>query len=172
MIKKESYNGINFCVKCGKELDLEYDREDKLRPHCKHCGWIYYKNPIPAVACVVVNDSNQLLLIKRRFEPQSGFWALPSGYMEIWQTPEEAALEELKEETGLIGEINSFIGYYAGFSPIYERVLSLGFKIDVTGGKLCAGDDAEDAKFFNINELPEIAFWSHQDFLKKLNILK
>ncbi len=172
MIKKESYNGINYCLKCGEKLVLEIDREDKLRPHCRRCGWVFYKNPIPAVACVVTNQNNQLLLIKRRFEPQSGFWALPSGYMEIWQTPEEAVLDELQEETGLTGEIDHFIGYYSGFSPIYERVLSLGFKIKNIKGNLKAGDDAEEAIFFNLNDLPEIAFWSHQDFLKKENLLK
>ncbi|MCK9330721.1 MAG: NUDIX hydrolase [Candidatus Cloacimonetes bacterium] len=172
MIKKESYEGINYCLRCGEKLLLSYDREDKLRPQCQRCGWVFYKNPIPAVACVVVNEENQLLLVKRRFDPQSGFWALPSGYMEIWQTPEQAAFDELQEETGLFGEIDFFIGYYSGFSPIYERVLSLGFKMKNIKGKLQAGDDAEDARYFDIDNLPEIAFWSHQDFLKKLNILK
>ena len=105
----ERYKNTKFCLVCGNSLALKQDKENKLRPHCERCGWIFYKNHVPAVACVVLNEKNQLLLVKRKFEPQIGFWALPSGYMEIWQTPEETAIEELREETGLIGEIESFI---------------------------------------------------------------
>ena len=170
MVINERYKNINYCIKCGEKITMLEDRECKIRPQCLKCGWTFYKNPIPAVACVVINENNELLLIKRKFEPQAGFWALPSGYMEIWQTPEEAAIEELVEETGLIGEIEKFIGYYSGYSPIYERVLSLGFKLKNIGGQLIAGDDAEDAQFFKMSDLPEIAFWSHQNFLIKSGI--
>ena len=164
------YKGINYCIKCGCSMSLNLDREGKMRPHCSSCGWIYYKNSIPAVACVVINELGQLLLIKRKFEPQAGLWALPSGYIEIWQSPEDAAISELEEETGLIGEIESFIGYYNGFSPIYEKVLSLGYKMKIIGGSLKAGDDALEAVFYDLDNLPEIAFWAHQDFVKKCGI--
>ncbi|HPM01825.1 MAG TPA: zinc ribbon domain-containing protein, partial [Candidatus Cloacimonadota bacterium] len=60
------YQNIRFCVKCGAELIIKDDRENKERPHCENCGWIYYKNPIPAAACVVINEQNELLLVKRK----------------------------------------------------------------------------------------------------------
>jgi len=170
MLDTERYKNINNCIRCGNTLVLQKDREGKTRPHCKICGWIYYKNAVPAVACLVLNEFNEVLLVKRMFEPQAGRWALPSGYIEIWQTPEEAAVDELLEETGLIGEIDSFIGYYYGYSPFYERVLSLGYKMNIKGGELKAGDDALEACFFKQEEMPEIAFWSHQDFLIKSGI--
>jgi len=170
MLDEERYKNINHCVRCGNELKLYEDRENKVRPQCEKCGWIYYKNPVPAVACLVLNEHDEVLLVKRMYEPQSGLWALPSGYMEIWQTPEEAAIEELLEETGLVGEIEKFIGYYCGYSPFYERVLSLGFKMKIKGGILQAGDDALEARFFPQKEMPMIAFWSHQDFLIKSGI--
>lgn len=166
------YDQINFCIRCGSKLELKNDRESKERPHCNQCGWIYYKNPIPAVACIVINEKNELLLIKRRFEPKPNEWALPSGYMEIWQSPEEAAVEELHEETGLIGDVHSFIDYYNGFSPIYLRVLSLGYVMTIKGGHLQAGDDALEAKFFAVGDLPRIAFHSHIHFLRKINYIK
>ncbi len=169
---KNMYQGVKHCLKCGTELLIKEDRENKERPHCPQCGWIYYKNPIPAAACVVINDQNELLLIKRRFEPKPNEWALPSGYIELWQSPEEAAVEELKEETGLVGEIDQFIDYYTGYSPIYLRVLSFGFKMKVKGGILAPGDDASEAVFYKQNELPPIAFWSHQHFLRKINYIK
>ncbi|MCL2063514.1 MAG: NUDIX hydrolase [Candidatus Cloacimonetes bacterium] len=172
MIDIERYKNINFCIVCGGVLVIKKDKENKNRPICESCGWIFYKNHIPAVACVVLDEiNNKVLLVKRKYEPQIGFWALPSGYMEIWQTPEEAAIDELREETGLIGVVDSFIGYYSGYSPIYERVLSLGFRMKIIGGVLEAGDDALEAVFYDIEKMPEIAFWSHQDFLKKSGIM-
>ncbi len=166
------YDQINFCIRCGNELEIREDREEKERPQCNKCGWIYYKNPIPAVACVVINEAHEVLLIKRKFEPKPNEWALPSGYMEIWQSPEQAAIDELEEETGLIGEVESFIDYYNGFSPIYLRVLSLGFVMKIKGGRLQAGDDALEAKFYSVGALPPIAFKSHIHFLRKINYIK
>jgi 8-oxo-dGTP diphosphatase len=157
-------------MRCSYKLEIATDREGKERPTCDKCGWIFYKNAVPAVACLVTNEAGEVLLIKRKFEPQPKMWALPSGYVEIWQSPEEAAVEELREETGLIGTVDSFIGYYYGFSPIYERVLSLGYRMKITGGTLQAGDDALEARFYAVSDMPEIAFWSHQDFLKKSGI--
>ncbi len=164
---EQRYKDLNYCIRCATALQIKADREGKFRPQCPNCGWIYYKNPIPAVAIVMINLKDELLLVKRRFEPQAHMWALPSGYMEIDITPEQNALEELKEETGLIGQIRHFIGWYFGYSPIYERVLSLGFRIDPLGGKLEAGDDAAEAVFFPLDQLPPIAFEAHRDFIFK-----
>ncbi len=167
METRERYKDVNYCLRCAKPLQLKADREGKIRPQCTECGWVYYKNPIPAVSIVMLNDKSELLLVKRRFEPQAHKWALPSGYMEINITPEENALEELQEETGLQGEIRHFIGWYFGFNPIYERVLSLGFRIDRKGGILQAGDDAAEAAFVPLDQLPPIAFDAHIDFIFK-----
>ncbi|PID29904.1 MAG: ADP-ribose pyrophosphatase [Candidatus Cloacimonadota bacterium] len=168
------YEDINYCQKCGYKLILEEDRESKIRPHCNQCGWVYYKNPIPAAACVILNEKNQILIIKRKFEPNPGEWALPSGYIEIDQTPEEAAVAEMFEETGLIGEVAEFIDYFTGSSPIYESIISFGFFMKVTDGSLHAGDDALEAKFVDFDALPEIAFPAHLHYIKsvkeKLNI--
>jgi len=164
-IKKESYNNVNFCQKCGSKIDLQTDQEQKLRPICSNCNWTYYKNPIPASACVVLNEKNEVVIIKRKFEPNAGGWALPSGYVEIDQTPAECAIDEMKEETGLVGEVVAQLGYDTEFSPIYEKVISFGFLMKITGGKLQAGDDAAEAFFVSLDNLPEIAFPSHVKFL-------
>lgn len=149
-------------------MELKSDRETKLRPHCTQCNWIYYKNAIPAVACVVLNEKDEILIIKRLVEPNPNEWALPSGYIEINQSPEEAAIAEMQEETGLNGRIKQFLGYYDGYSPIYEKVLSLGYWLEITGGELQAGDDAGEAKFVAYDNLPKLAFLAHTYFVKKM----
>jgi len=160
------YQNANFCQNCGHKLSLKPDREDKLRAQCDACGFVLYKNPIPAVATFVINDEDQILLVKRKFEPRAGMWALPSGYIEIDMTPQENAIAELAEETGLIGEVEHFIDWYYGYSPIYLRTLSLGFRMKILGGKLQAGDDAEDARFFSIKDFPPMAFDAHRHFIR------
>ena len=164
---RDLYLNANYCQSCGGKLELKDDREGKLRAICPTCGFILYKNPIPAVAILVLNDQQQILLIKRLMEPRAGMWALPSGYIEINMSPEENAIAELKEETGLDGVVDHFIDWYYGYSPIYLRTLSIGFKMNVTGGKLQAGDDADDAKFFTLDKLPPIAFDAHRHFIQK-----
>ncbi len=156
---------VKFCLRCGARLESRADREGKTRAICPACGWVFYKNPIPAVAVVVLNPQNELLLVKRLFEPNPGEWALPSGYMEINLSPEENAIEEMREETGLEGGIGHFIGWYYGHSPIYERVLSLGFRMRIKGGNLQAGDDAAEAKFYPLDSLPPVCFAAHRHFI-------
>lgn len=159
------YIDVKYCQRCGGEMELKVDFENKIRAVCKSCGFVLYRNPIPAVAIVVFNEAMELLLVKRKCEPQAGMWALPSGYAEIYMSPEENAIAEMKEETGLIGEIGHCIDWFYGFSPIYYRVLSLGFRMKVTGGILQAGDDAEEAMYYPLEALPEIAFAAHRHFI-------
>ncbi|MBN2461648.1 MAG: NUDIX hydrolase [Candidatus Cloacimonetes bacterium] len=167
-LTRETYHNINFCIRCGSGLSLKIDKENKLRPHCPACGWTYYKNPIPAATCVIINNKKEILLVKRKNEPQAGKWALPSGYIEIDQNPEESAIEEMKEETGLTGGIDKFLGFYADFSPLYEKVISFGFLMQVTGGLLQAGDDAAEACYVPLDKLPPLAFTSHNFFIKQV----
>lgn len=162
---EELYKGKNYCIKCGTRLKIKKDRENKVRAICPNCGHIVYLNPIPAAACLIINEKNEVLIIKRKFEPKPGEWALPSGYIEIYQTPEEAAITEMKEETGLDGKIEEFLDYFTGYSPIYERVISFGFLMKITGGTLKAGDDAEEAKFISFKDLPNLAFDSHKHYI-------
>ncbi len=167
-ITKETYNGVNFCQKCGNIMIFKIDHENKLRKICEKCGWTFYKNPIPAAACVILNENNEIVIIKRGIEPKTGQWALPSGYIEINHSPEQTAVEEMREETGLIGEVVKFIGYFHGRSPIYERIVSFGFLMKIIGGKLQAGDDAADAKFVTFDKLPHIAFAAHRYYIEEV----
>jgi 8-oxo-dGTP diphosphatase len=162
---EELYQDKNYCIKCGSKLEIKKDRENKIRAICPNCNHIVYLNPIPASACLIVNEKNEVLIIKRKFEPNPGEWALPSGYIEIYQTPEEAAVSEMKEETGLDGEVIQFLDYYSGYSPIYEKVISFGFLMRILGGTLKAGDDAAEAKFVSFEKLPPLAFDSHNHYI-------
>ncbi len=140
--------------------------EGSLHLFCEQCNEPIYENPIPATCLVVVDNRNRVLLVKRSVEPQKGFWCLPGGFMELGETPEKAALRELKEETGLSGQIDMLLGVSSNSSAQYHTVLMVGFLVKSYTGTLVAGDDADDAASFYYDELPEIAFESHAKFIR------
>ena len=154
-----------YCPYCGTGL-VEKFCEGALRRYCNRCNEPIYENPIPATCMVVVDNKDRVLLVKRSVEPKKGFWCLPGGFMELGETPEKAALRELKEETGLAGRIDMLLGVSSNPSAQYHTVLMVGFLVKSYSGSLIAGDDAIDTAYFHYNELPEIAFESHASFIR------
>jgi 8-oxo-dGTP diphosphatase len=132
-----------------------------------------YKYPRAAqtVDAIIIADSeNQImiLLIRRKLDPFKGKWALPGGFANIDETLENACKRELKEETGLSGiELNQFYTFDSINRDPRERVISTVFY-----GRLAAtvpvigADDAQEAKWFPILSLPEMAF-DHREIIKK-----
>jgi 8-oxo-dGTP diphosphatase len=154
-----------YCPYCGTGL-VEKFCEGALRRYCNRCNEPIYENPLPATCMVVVDTEDRVLLVKRSVAPQKGFWCLPGGFMELGETPEKAALRELKEETGLCGRIDMLLGVSSNPSAVYHTVLMAGYLVKRYSGDLIAGDDANDAAYFHYNELPEIAFESHSSFIR------
>ena len=136
-----------------------------LRPTCPACGFIWYRNPVPAAGVLIV-DEGRVLLVKRKYDPRAGAWCIPAGFMEAGETPEQSAIREVHEETGLIAQLSSLFGVYAGFDDPRVRAVLILYTGVVTGGALVPGDDAIDARWFAPDELPEdIAFASHRQAL-------
>ena len=155
----------SFCHFCGNPLIDKFE-DGRTRLFCETCQMPIYENPVPATCLVVIDDQENVLLVKRSVEPKKGFWCLPGGFIEIDEAPDQGALRELKEETGLTGKIELLLGVTSNYSPQYYSVLMVGYLIKQFSGKLIAGDDAMDAAYFPYSDLPEIAFTSHQLFIR------
>ena len=155
-----------YCHFCGGNLAGKVI-EGRRRLVCEACNQLIYENPIPATCVVVTTGQSRLLLVKRNVEPKIGWWCLPGGFMELGETPKEAALRELSEETGISGRIDRLLGVCADSSPQYDTVLMVGYLAGHNGGEPKAGDDAEEVRWFSIDEIPPIAFTSHQYFIRK-----
>lgn len=153
-----------FCYYCGKTLKDKFF-EGRIRRFCNNCDEPVYENPIPAACVIVTDEAGRLLLVKRSVEPKKGLWCLPGGFMELGETPEQAALRELKEETGLTGKIDRIIGAESSSNAIYDTVALICYTIAQYSGNPAAGDDASDLGFFMPDNLPEIAFDSHRNFI-------
>ena len=155
-----------YCIYCGDNLKDKYI-DNKRRLFCESCNEIIYENPIPATASVIINN-NEILLVKRKFDPKKGQWCLPGGFIELNETPEKACLRELKEETGLNGQIDCLIDACYSSSLLYNSVIVIGYLVKDIKGNLVAGDDAEEVAYFDIKKHPQLAFKSHKLILSKI----
>ena len=134
----------------------------------KYC----YKYPHPAVTadCVIFcSDENNLkvLLIKRGNDPYKGKWAFPGGFMNIDETAEQCALRELEEETGLKDiRLEQFYTFTDVNRDPRERVISVAFYGMAKLSEIKGNDDAIDAQWVSLDEIPNLAF-DHDLMLKK-----
>uniref|UniRef100_UPI003FEDF6B2 NUDIX hydrolase n=1 Tax=Alloprevotella sp. TaxID=1872471 RepID=UPI003FEDF6B2 len=143
--------------------------ENKLtNEELKYC----YKYPHPSVTtdCVIFGfDGTKLsvLLVKRGVEPYKGRWAFPGGFMNMDESAEEGALRELQEETGLKGAyIRQFHTFTAPERDPRERVITIAYYALVRMQEVAGGDDADDARWFTLDEVPQLAF-DHDQILRK-----
>ncbi len=109
-----------------------------------------------------------ILLIKRKYEPFKGEWAIPGGFVLDKESLEEAVERELKEETGV--EINYLEQLYTFGNPERDprsRVVSVAYfgLIKPSAFNIVASTDAEEAKWFNITDLPTLSF-DHDEIVK------
>jgi 8-oxo-dGTP diphosphatase len=155
----------NYCPICGSKLITKNENGAK-RHFCKVCNRFIYKNPVPVVAGVIPDSENRILLIQRGIEPCKGSWALPSGFIETNETPQECIVREMKEETGLDTQIKEVLGIYQQQGWRYSSIITIAFILNIEGGKPKAGDDADNLSFFSSNKIPEIPFSSHRKILK------
>jgi ADP-ribose pyrophosphatase YjhB (NUDIX family) len=153
-----------YCPFCGKPLVRENDGERDV-PFCASCRRFHYRNPVPCVTAVL-ETSEGILLIRRGKEPKEGWWALPGGFLDLGESPEEGARREFREETGLDATDLSLIGLASQHSDRFGSVLYAGYEVLRFEGALEAGSDAREARFFARDRLPPIAFACLEDILK------
>ncbi len=107
----------------------------------------------------IIADGEKVVLIERGNPPFQGCWALPGGFVDVCETVEEATVREMKEETSLDVEVAELLGVYS--DPARDsrgHSVSVVHVCRVRGGELWGADDAVDARWFSLNELPDLAF--------------
>ena len=154
----------NFCPRCGGGVELK-GYEGRLRPVCSACGHVIYVNPVPA-ACQTVLKDGAVLLVLRDVEPARGMWCLPGGFMEWGESPQEAARRELEEETSLVAGELVLAGVYDSITEVRRHVLLVSYLVTEWNGTPKAGDDAANIRWFNLGEVPPLAFEVHDQALK------
>lgn len=147
-----------YCPYCGDPVtpvdDFELGVVDTPMVYrCDSCDDYVFYNPTPGGSAVVV-DGDRLLLVEDFRSP--GEWKLPSGRVELGESPREGVARELEEETGLAVDPGDLTYVYdeAG-EPVPEQyMVGIDYAVDrsQTTGDVEAGSDATDARFFTIEE--------------------
>ncbi len=134
----------------------------KLNKPCPHCG--RYANRGISVDAIIVNDKNELLLIKRGAEPFKGYWALVGGYIDWDESAEDAVKREVTEEIGMQVTEIIFVGAYTNPDRHPKQVIDLAYLVKTTGEPK-AGDDAEAYKWVGIHQLPNELAFDHREII-------
>ena len=117
----------------------------------------YPERPLVGVGVILVKD-RQILLVKRGHEPNKGMWSIPGGLIKLGETAEEAAIREVREETGLEVSIGAVAGVFNVIikdsdSKIKYHYVIIDYFGEVVGGMLRPGTDVTDARWFWLDEI-------------------
>ena len=112
-------------------------------------------------AGVVCFRGAEVLLIRRGTPPRAGEWSIPGGRLENGEAPADAALRELREETGVTARLLGLIEIVDAVIGEPERLYLLHDYAAVwTGGEPVAADDASEAVFVSFEEAVARVSWS------------
>jgi NAD+ diphosphatase len=158
---------FTFCPRCKHELILAGNLVK-----CPNCKLHYYDNPRPCSSVILKNEKGEILLLKRAFEPKKGFWNLPGGFIEKNETIEEGAIREIMEEAGVRVEKLEYLGSDSDtylYKGLNYATLGTSFLGSVkSSDKIIPADDADDYKFFTLEDLPfeKLAFAAERQMLE------
>jgi len=163
------YTGeFHFCPYCGMRLE-RMEVFGQVRPACRRCEFVQFRDPKVAVIAFVTHK-DKVLLVRRAVEPSRGKWALPGGYMDAGEMPEEALHRELDEEVGLGVDITRLLDIFPMESPEQANSgIVLAYEAEPEADDLItlqSKDDVSAAGWFGQDELPvQIAFESTETLL-------
>lgn len=145
---------FKYCPKCGSPDLEEHNFKSK---HCPNCGFTYYQNPSAATAAFILNNKNELLVVRRGKEPSKGTLDLPGGFVDNGESGEQGIIREIREETGL--EVSQ-VKYLFSIPNIYRysgmdiNTLDMFYVCHVDGNiTVKAADDAEACFWVPLREV-------------------
>jgi ADP-ribose pyrophosphatase YjhB (NUDIX family) len=146
----------HYCLECGTQLQNK-QFEGREREVCPNCGWVNYEHR-KLSAGVRIEQDGKLLLVQRGIDPWYMKWYMPAGYMEVDEDPDQAAIRETLEETGLSVKILGLAGIYTYSDDPRGNGLVLLYDAKIIGGKLKVTSETLQAGFFSIQEIEKMQF--------------
>lgn len=131
------------------------------RPFARYCAVMTDspRLPVPAVGVVCLRG-DEVLLIRRGTPPRLGEWSLPGGRIQAGERVVDAALRELREETGVEARLTGLIDVVDGFFPEAGlHYVLIDYAAEWLSGEPVAGDDAAEARFIATEAALETVSW-------------
>ena len=145
------------------EKTHSYEAGDQFPYHYK------YEHMGVTTDCIIFTYEDwqlKVLLVRRGGEPYKGEWAFPGGFLKMNETAEQGALRELREETALTPTALVQLGVFSDVDrDPRERVITIAWYALVKPSAVVGGDDADEAAWFPVDDLPPLAF-DHRKILK------
>ena len=124
-----------------------------------------HPSPVIGVGAVIWNERDEIVLIRRVQAPRRGEWSIPGGKLEWGEGVKEAALREVREETGLTVQIDGLIDVVdsvtrdeAGMAIAHYVLID--FLARHVSGELCAASDAAEARWVPYASFSEYSLWT------------
>ena len=144
---------MKYCPECASLLKLErVDGVERKACSSPECSFVHWDNPVPVVAALVQYQGK--IVLARNSQWPEGMFSLVTGYLERGETPEEAAVREVKEELGLNGKVQDFIGCYS-FTEKNQVILA--HSVAATG-ELTTGSEITEVRLLSREELKRWQF--------------
>ncbi len=156
-----------YCPRCRAELEDRFVF-GRTRRVCPGCGFVHFVDPKVGAGVMALTQDGKVVLVRRAVVPAIGSWCLPAGFVEYDEAPDQAAMRECLEETGLEVRLTGLleVSQYSGDSR-GPGILIL-YQGEVIGGEPRPDDDASEVAFFGPDELPDdIAFPSNRRVLAR-----
>jgi len=149
-----------FCPRCAQPADVEYPRSIS----CPHCGYGAYYNPKPVAGAIPTTPKNEIILLRRAFDPGMGRWTFPGGFVDLGESVPDAAHREVREELDIEIALGPLVGVY---SRADDRIVLVVYSATTTQQPRTT-DEAIEVETFAPADLPweELAFWSTRDALE------
>ena len=134
-----------------KFMDVKFDKPSMFTKEV-------YPTPNISVRTLIGNEKNQILLVR---EANTGFWSFPGGWAELYDSPKEAAYNEVVQETGVKPEITRLIGVIDRLP--HKTNKNVPEYVIIFEGKVHSSDyskhchEITEVKFFDIDNLPEMS---------------
>ena len=154
---------FQFCPLCGKRLDASDP------PACPEGHFVHYDNPPTTVQAWIERDGEYLIL-KRNEEPFAGEWDLPGGFVEMGESPAQAAIREVLEETGLTVSPTEIIGAFtSAYGDSGRHTVDIAYLCRIDGGAFeLDREEKSDAAWFRLEDMPRLAFEGERQALEML----
>ncbi len=145
---------FKYCPVCGSP---HFEVNNVKSKKCADCGFTYYLNPSSATVALILNEKDELLVVRRKNNPGKNMLDMPGGFVDMCETGEEGVAREVKEETRLDATETTYLFSYPNtylYSGFVVHTLDMFYLIKVKSlSHIEAMDDAAAYYWIPIKEL-------------------